>query len=121
MIDLNTNIFVITLSIDELSAPGKRQSLILKRETISSLYKTYLNTENSQVQKNEKIRTNSNQKSYSKVRVKVKSIATDKEGFFKMIKGLIPSGRPNNFKFIKQKFDNTIQRSREIGNPPGIC
>lgn len=83
MIDLNTNVFIFTLSIDELNAPGKRQSLILKRETISSLYETYLNTENSQVQKNEKIHTNSNQKSYSKVRVKVKSIAADKEGFLK--------------------------------------
>lgn len=83
MIDLNTNVFIFTLSIDELNAPGKRQSLILKRETTSSLYETYLNTENSQVQKNEKIHTNSNQKSYSKVRVKVKSIAADKEGFLK--------------------------------------
>lgn len=31
MIHLNTNIFVITLSIDELNAPGKRQSSDFKK------------------------------------------------------------------------------------------
>lgn len=32
MVDLNTNVLVITLNVDELSAPGKRQSLdYLKR------------------------------------------------------------------------------------------
>ena len=38
MVDLNTNVFVITLNIDELSAPGKRQSLdFFKKTNISSL------------------------------------------------------------------------------------
>lgn len=42
MVDLNTNIFIISLNADEVNALGKRQRLDIFLKDKSSLYETHL-------------------------------------------------------------------------------
>ena len=53
MVDLNTSVFVVALNVDELNAPGKRQSLdFLKSQKLFIRDVLNKNTENLEVQKN---------------------------------------------------------------------